>query len=68
MSTSTRSTTHPHALSHPSAGAAGRAGGLGVWPVVFALCALVPTIFAVMTVRGLATAAAAYGTVRGGAR
>lgn len=38
------------------AGAAARAGGLGLWPVVFALLALLPTTFAALAVRGIATA------------
>jgi hypothetical protein len=39
-----------------TAGAAARAGGFGVWPVVFALCAFVPTLFAALSTGGLATA------------
>ncbi len=39
-----------------TAGAVGRAGGFGVWPVVFGLCALLPTLFAALSLAGFATA------------
>ncbi len=39
-----------------TAGSVQRESGLAVWPVVFGLCAAVPTIFALLTVAGLATA------------
>jgi len=45
-------------------GAIARAGGFGTWPVVFALCALVPTIFAGLALRGLARAIADRRRVR----
>ncbi len=40
-----------------TAGAVARAGGFGIWPAVFGLLALLPTAFAAMAVRGLASAA-----------
>jgi uncharacterized membrane protein YhdT len=39
-----------------TAGAVQRAGGFGVWPAVFALCAFAPTLFAGLSTGGLATA------------
>lgn len=47
-----------------TAGAVGRAGGIGVWPVVFAACALVPTVFAALSVGGLVHALRALRAVR----
>lgn len=47
-----------------TAGAVGRAGGFGVWPVVFAACALVPTLFATLSLGGLAQALRALRAVR----
>jgi hypothetical protein len=47
-----------------TAGAAGRAGGIGPWPLVFGLCALLPTVFAVLSLSGLATALRALRGVR----
>jgi hypothetical protein len=40
------------------AGALARAGGIGVWPVVFGLLAVMPTGFGALAVRGIATAIA----------
>ncbi len=40
-----------------TAGAFSRAGGVGLWPVVFALLALLPTAFALLALRGLVSAA-----------
>jgi len=48
-----------------TAGAAARTGGLGLWPVVFGLLALVPTAFAALAVRGVLSAVADRGRVRG---
>ncbi len=48
-----------------TAGAAGRAGGSGLWPAVFGLLALVPTAFGLLAARGLAAAVADRGRVRG---
>ncbi len=39
-----------------TAGAAARAGGFGVWPVIFGSCALVPTVFVVLAAAGLSNA------------
>jgi hypothetical protein len=39
-----------------TAGAVQRAGGFGLWPAVFALCAFVPTLFAGLSAGGLVTA------------
>lgn len=39
-----------------AAGAAGRAGGLGGWPLLFGAMACVPTAFAVMSAAGFAAA------------
>jgi hypothetical protein len=39
-----------------AAGAVARAGGFGVWPVVFGLLALVPTAFACLALGGIVTA------------
>ncbi|MBC5822817.1 MAG: hypothetical protein GIX01_12705 [Candidatus Eremiobacteraeota bacterium] len=41
-----------------TAGAAGRTGGFGLWPVVFGLCALVPTLFVALATGGLCAAVA----------
>jgi len=38
------------------AGAVGRLGFLAVWPIVFGLLALMPTIFAALATRGLGAA------------
>ena len=47
-----------------TAGAVARANGLGAWPVVFALCALVPTIFLALSLAGFTAAARDIGRVR----
>jgi hypothetical protein len=46
------------------AGAVARAGGLGAWPVVFTLLALLPTAFAALALRGIGRAAADRGRVQ----
>ncbi|MDQ2909174.1 MAG: hypothetical protein M3R44_07480 [Candidatus Eremiobacteraeota bacterium] len=43
--------------------AAARAGGFGPWPVVFGICALLPTLFAVLSLTGLANAVRDRGRV-----
>jgi len=40
------------------AGAIGRAGGFGTWPVVFGILALLPTIFGLMAIRSFGLALA----------
>lgn len=45
-------------------GAAARAGGFGLWPVVFGLCALVPTLFVALAAAGLWNAVRDRGRVR----
>ena len=45
-------------------GAVGRAGGVGVWPVVFAFCALVPTAFLFLSLAGIAAALRDRGRVK----
>ncbi len=47
-----------------AAGAVRRAGGFGLWPAVFVLCALVPTAFATLSLAGLANAVRALGAVK----
>ena len=47
-----------------TAGAVARAAGFGVWPVVFAACAFVPTLFAGLAVIGLTHALRALRAVR----
>jgi len=47
-----------------SAGAVERAGGLGLWPAVFVVLALVPTAFAALSLRGLFAALADRGRIR----
>jgi hypothetical protein len=47
-----------------TAGALARPGGAGVWPAVFALLALVPSLFALLALRGLAEAVADRRRVR----
>ncbi len=44
-------------------GALGRAGGVGIWPVVFGLLALVPTSFALLALAGIGRAFADRGRV-----
>lgn len=44
------------------AGSIGRAGGFGVWPAVFALLALAPTVFGILTLRALSLALADRGS------
>ncbi len=39
-----------------AAGAVARTGGFGLWPVVFGLCALAPTLFIVLSAAGLCAA------------
>ena len=47
-----------------TAGATARAGGFATWPFVFACLALLPTAFALLAARGLATAVADRRRVR----
>ena len=47
-----------------TAGAVTRANGVGVWPVVFALCAFVPTLFLALSLAGLVAAARDLDRVR----
>jgi hypothetical protein len=45
------------------AGAVGRAGGIGVWAIVFGLLALLPSGFAVLALRGIVRAALDHSAV-----
>ena len=45
-------------------GAVARAQGPGVWPILFALCALVPSLFLLLSLAGLAAAARDWGRVK----
>ena len=47
-----------------TAGAVTRANGVGLWPVVFALCAIVPTLFLALSLAGLIAAARDVGRVK----